>query len=191
MANAAGTVELSEDIIALDSQTVKLFMTHRDAMALIDCVESGSIVERRVRGLQNISNEPVLTGHFPDDPVFPPSLVIEALAQAAGCLMNLLQLSGRGALVARLKDADYVRTIESPPLSVLAESRITQVGLALAGDRLYLNARVTLRRGDITAFAVEAETERCKIAHGELILAYPPYVPNLKDLKQGSGGWPS
>ncbi len=182
MAHTGGT-DTQESTFGLGSSTVKVFMPHRHAMALLDCVEQCCLPERRLRGYKNIArNEPVLTGHFPDDPVFPPSLIVEALAQAAGCLMNLLFLFHRGVTMQRLTEAAYVSTIEPPPLSVLAESRIRQTGLARPGDRLFLEARVTLRRGDISMFAVRAETERAKVAHGELILAYPSYVPNLRQL---------
>ena len=188
MAHAGGAAERAQSTFALDSATVTIYMPHRHAMALLDCVEQCCLPERWLRGYKNIArNEPVLTGHFPDDPVFPPSLIVEALAQAAGCLMNLAFLFDRGVPIERLTEAAYVCTIEPPPLSVLAESRIRQTGLARPGDRLFLNARVTLQRGDISAFAVEAETERRKVAHGELILAYPPYVPNLKQLRDGVG----
>jgi 3-hydroxymyristoyl/3-hydroxydecanoyl-(acyl carrier protein) dehydratase len=186
MVQSTGAAERAESAFALDSRTVKMFMPHRHAMALLDCVEQCCLQERRLRGYKNVArNEPVLIGHFPDDPVFPPSLIVEALAQAAGCLMNLLFLFERGIPIERLTEEAYVRTVERPPLSVLAESRVKQTGMARPGDRLFLNVRVTLRRGEISAFTVEAETERGKVAHGELILAYPSYVPIQKQLRDG------
>jgi 3-hydroxyacyl-[acyl-carrier-protein] dehydratase len=167
-------------IISLTSQTVRRFMPHRHAMALLDTVEECCLDERRLCGIKNVSrNDPVLTGHFPEDPIFPPSLIVEALAQASGCLMNLLYVAERGVSIEKLAVEAYARSVEQPPLSVLAESRVTQASLARPGDRIRLAVRVTLRRGDISAFSVEASTGSRGVAHGELILAYPPYVPSL------------
>jgi 3-hydroxymyristoyl/3-hydroxydecanoyl-(acyl carrier protein) dehydratase len=59
---------------------------------------------------------------------------------------------------------------------VLAESKVVQTGLVFPGDCMRLRARVTLRRRDLSAFAVEATVENRSVAHGEMILAYPPYT---------------
>jgi 3-hydroxyacyl-[acyl-carrier-protein] dehydratase len=43
--------------------------------------------DNKISAIKNITiNEPVFTGHFPDTPVFPGVLIVEALAQAAGIL---------------------------------------------------------------------------------------------------------
>jgi 3-hydroxyacyl-[acyl-carrier-protein] dehydratase len=165
---------------SLDSQTVKFFMPHRDAMALLDGVEECRLAEGRLVGFKNVArNDPALAGHFPDDPIFPGSLIVEALAQAAGCLMNFLYLAERGTPVDRLVDEEFAKTVTPPPLSVLAESRVKQTGLVRPGDKVMLHIRVTLRRGDLSAFGVEAITANGSVAHGDMILGYPAYVPGL------------
>ena len=46
--------------------------------------------EKRLIGVKNVTiNEPYFTGHFPDNPVMPGVLIIEAMAQAAGMLAHL------------------------------------------------------------------------------------------------------
>jgi len=163
---------------SVDGDIVKMFMPHRGAMALLDGVKECSLAEARLLGFKNVArNDPVLAGHFPDDPVFPPSLIIEALAQAAGCLMNLQYVAERGVNIKRLLDKTFAENVEPPPLTVLAESRVTQTGLVRPGDQLLLSVRVKLRRGDIAVFSVEGSTDNGSIANGEVILARPPYVP--------------
>jgi 3-hydroxyacyl-[acyl-carrier-protein] dehydratase len=61
-------------------------LPHRYPFLLVDRVisfEAGN----KISAIKNITiNEPVFTGHFPDTPVFPGVLIVEALAQAAGIL---------------------------------------------------------------------------------------------------------
>jgi 3-hydroxyacyl-[acyl-carrier-protein] dehydratase len=70
----------------LDIHQVLKKLPHRYPMLLIDRVleiEEG----RRIRALKNVTiNEPFFTGHFPNRPVMPGVLVLEAMAQAAAVL---------------------------------------------------------------------------------------------------------
>lgn len=61
-------------------------MPHRYPFLLVDRVLDFKIGES-VSVLKNVTiNEPFFTGHFPDYPVMPGVLIIEAMAQAAGIL---------------------------------------------------------------------------------------------------------
>ena len=70
----------------LDILEVQNHLPHRYPFLLIDRVlafESG----KSLVGLKNVTfNEPHFTGHFPNKPVMPGVLIIEALAQATGIL---------------------------------------------------------------------------------------------------------
>ena len=65
---------------------VKNFLPHRYPFLLIDRVirfESG----KNLTAIKNVSfNEPQFNGHFPDQPIMPGVLIIEAMAQATGIL---------------------------------------------------------------------------------------------------------
>ena len=65
---------------------VKKFLPHRYPFLLIDRVlsfESG----KNLTAIKNVSfNEPQFKGHFPDQPIMPGVLIIEAMAQATGIL---------------------------------------------------------------------------------------------------------
>lgn len=61
-------------------------LPHRYPFLMVDRVISIE-ADKKITAIKNVSiNEPVFTGHFPDTPVFPGVLIIEALAQSAGIL---------------------------------------------------------------------------------------------------------
>ena len=65
---------------------VKNFLPHRYPFLLIDRVIDLE-VGKSLTAIKNVSfNEPHFTGHFPDQPIMPGVLIIEALAQATGIL---------------------------------------------------------------------------------------------------------
>jgi UDP-3-O-[3-hydroxymyristoyl] N-acetylglucosamine deacetylase/3-hydroxyacyl-[acyl-carrier-protein] dehydratase len=73
----------------LDIEGVKKLLPHRYPFLLVDKIIEVS--ESRVVGVKNVtSNESFFQGHFPDNPVFPGVLQMEALAQTGG----ILALSG-------------------------------------------------------------------------------------------------
>lgn len=67
------------------------FLPHRYPFLLLDRVLSLELEpEKRLTGLKNVTiNEPFFQGHFPENPVMPGVLIIEAMAQAAGMLAHL------------------------------------------------------------------------------------------------------
>lgn len=71
---------------AMDIQDILEHLPHRYPFLLVDRVlecEPG----KRLVALKNVSvNEPMFTGHFPERPIFPGVLIMEALAQATGIL---------------------------------------------------------------------------------------------------------
>ena len=65
---------------------VKNFLPHRYPFLLIDKVLDFKVGEY-LTAIKNVSfNEPHFTGHFPEQPIMPGVLIIEALAQATGIL---------------------------------------------------------------------------------------------------------
>jgi 3-hydroxyacyl-[acyl-carrier-protein] dehydratase len=70
----------------LDVQEIWKLLPHRYPFLLVDRVlEMPS--DQKIIAIKNVTiNEPMFTGHFPETPVFPGVLLVEALAQAAGIL---------------------------------------------------------------------------------------------------------
>ena len=66
---------------------IREYLPHRYPFLLVDRVEE-IILDDRIVAYKNVSiNEPFFDGHFPDYPVMPGVLIIEAMAQAAGVLL--------------------------------------------------------------------------------------------------------
>lgn len=73
----------------IDVRRITQLLPHRFPFLLIDRVQSWEPGKRLV-ALKNVTfNEPFFQGHFPGHPVMPGVLVIEALAQASGALVQL------------------------------------------------------------------------------------------------------
>lgn len=83
--------------LPLDVGRIFDLLPHRYPFLLVDRVtqfESG----RRLTALKNVTiNEPFFQGHFPGHPVMPGVLIIEALAQASGLLVQLTNIESPSA----------------------------------------------------------------------------------------------
>ncbi|BDG49080.1 MULTISPECIES: 3-hydroxyacyl-ACP dehydratase FabZ [Parageobacillus] len=81
----------------LDSQQIQAIIPHRYPFLLVDRIleiEDG----KRAVGIKNVSvNEPFFIGHFPEYPVMPGVLIVEALAQV-GAVAMLKKEENRGRL---------------------------------------------------------------------------------------------
>jgi UDP-3-O-[3-hydroxymyristoyl] N-acetylglucosamine deacetylase/3-hydroxyacyl-[acyl-carrier-protein] dehydratase len=66
-------------------EDIKKILPHRAPFLLVDKIID--IQETQVTGIKNVTfNEPFFQGHFPDEPIMPGVLLIEALAQCGGIL---------------------------------------------------------------------------------------------------------
>ena len=66
---------------------VRAILPHRYPFLLVDRLVSAR--DDKFEAIKNVTfNEPHFSGHFPDEPVMPGVLVIEALAQAAGLALG-------------------------------------------------------------------------------------------------------
>ena len=67
-------------------EEIRRFLPHRYPFLLIDRVLD-CVPGETLTAIKNVSvNEPFFTGHFPETPIMPGVLIIEALAQATGLL---------------------------------------------------------------------------------------------------------
>jgi UDP-3-O-[3-hydroxymyristoyl] N-acetylglucosamine deacetylase/3-hydroxyacyl-[acyl-carrier-protein] dehydratase len=92
--NQAGAPEYDPEATPLlDTIQIKEYLPHRYPFLMVDKILT--INESEVIGIKNVTqNEPFFQGHFPDEPVMPGVLLIEAMAQTGGLLV-LRQLEGK------------------------------------------------------------------------------------------------
>ncbi len=77
---------MTDDSGILNEIDIRRMLPHRYPFLLLDRVLDYTVNER-IRALKNVTvNEPFFQGHFPDGPVMPGVLIIEAMAQAGGIL---------------------------------------------------------------------------------------------------------
>ncbi len=70
----------------MDIKEIQEYLPHRFPFLLVDRVVELKLKERIV-AIKNVSiNEPFFNGHFPQKPVMPGVLIVEAMAQASGIL---------------------------------------------------------------------------------------------------------
>ena len=75
-----------KSITELDIDEIKRFIPHREPMLLIDRVRE-ILSDKSAIGIKAVSNsEPFFAGHFPDYPIMPGVLIVEAMAQTAACV---------------------------------------------------------------------------------------------------------
>jgi 3-hydroxyacyl-[acyl-carrier-protein] dehydratase len=108
-----------------DTRQIMALIPHRFPMLMIDKVLN-AIGDDSGTGIKNLTiNEPFFAGHFPQRPVMPGVLIIEAMAQVSAVLvMSSLSMSPLGKLV-------YFMTIE--------EARFRKP--VLPGDTLYVKVK--------------------------------------------------
>jgi len=74
------------EVVQLDIHSILKLLPHRYPFLMVDRVLECH-AGQRIRALKNVTyNEPYFMGHFPQRPVMPGVMIIEALAQTAGIL---------------------------------------------------------------------------------------------------------
>ena len=74
----------------MDIKEIIKILPHRYPFLLVDRIIDIDIEKGMIIGQKNLTiNEPFFQGHFPDAPIMPGVLILEALAQAGGVLVHL------------------------------------------------------------------------------------------------------
>jgi 3-hydroxyacyl-[acyl-carrier-protein] dehydratase len=135
----------------LDIHAIREILPHRFPMLLVD-----SIIEleaERIVGIKNVTvNEPFFAGHFPDFPVMPGVLIIEAMAQVAGVLV-LKQIPDRHkklVLLASVEQAKFRRPV-------------------FPGDQLRIEMKVTRRKASVAKMYGTATVDGNVVAEAEVM----------------------
>jgi 3-hydroxyacyl-[acyl-carrier-protein] dehydratase len=91
----------------LDQNEIRRILPHRYPMLLVDRIVE--LEAERIVGIKNVTaNEPFFMGHFPDYPVMPGVLIVEAMAQTAGVLV-LKSIPDRASKLVLLVSIEFAK----------------------------------------------------------------------------------
>ncbi|HHJ40477.1 MAG TPA: 3-hydroxyacyl-ACP dehydratase FabZ [Methylothermaceae bacterium] len=141
----------------MDIQKIMKFLPHRYPFLLVDKVIE-CIPGERLVAIKNVSyNEPYFQGHFPDQPIMPGVLIMEALAQATGLLASesAPEALGEKEMIYYLVGLDKARF--KRPVS--------------PGDQLRLEVKYLRHKRNIWAFSCQADVDGEFVASAEIMCA--------------------
>ena len=109
---------------------------------------------KRIVGIKNVTyNEPFFPGHFPDRPIMPGVLIVEAMAQTAGVLAF----------------KSMPEEEQGKPVYFLGIDHVRFRKLVVPGDQLRLELEITKHRQSIWGFKGKASVEGKLVAEAELL----------------------
>ena len=136
--------------VDFDINKIKETLPHRYPFLMVDKIIDIDMEAKKITGIKNVTaNEPFFQGHFPQHPVMPGVLIIEALAQTGGILaLERPENKGKIAYFATISNAKFRKPV-FPGDTLTLEIEITK-------DKARLfQARGIAKVGD----SVVAETE--------------------------------
>jgi len=119
----------NEEKLSFDILGIMKLLPHRYPFLLVDRITE-CVPAKYIKGYKNITmNEDLFNGHFPNNPIFPGVLQVEALAQISACtLLVKPEYAGKLVLFAGIDNVRFKRVVRP-------------------GDRLDFYVEVTKIRG--------------------------------------------
>ncbi len=126
-----------------DINQIKELLPHRYPFLLVDKIISKT--EKEIIGIKNITlNEPFFQGHFPDEPVMPGVLLIEAMAQTGGILV-LSTLKGKySTYFIRIDNVKFRKKVVPGDTLIFKLTLTTPIrrGMAIMKGITYVGSRI-------------------------------------------------
>jgi beta-hydroxyacyl-ACP dehydratase FabZ len=135
----------------LDVNQIRQILPHRYPFLLVDRIVE--MDDEHVVGIKNVTaNEPFFTGHFPDFPVMPGVLIVEAMAQTAGVqvLSSIPDRDKKLVLLVAVDSARFRRPV-------------------VPGDQLRIEMKVIRRKGTVAKMAGFAKVDGVVVAEAEVM----------------------
>ena len=148
------TSDAAQSSVVLTSEQIAGLLPHRYPFALVDRViahEPGV----SATGIKNVTvNEPQFQGHFPERPLMPGVLIVEAMAQVGGLIVTQMPDLPKGLFVFAGIDGVRVRRPVVP------------------GDQLLIHCELlSLKRKRFGKVKAEATVEGERVCAGELMFS--------------------
>lgn len=144
-------VILSISMPLLDVNEIRRILPHRYPFLLVDRIVE--LEQERIVGVKNVTaNEPFFVGHFPEFPVMPGVLIVEAMAQTAGVLV-LKSIPDRDSKLVLLVSIDMAK-FRRP---------------VVPGDQLRIEMTVIRRKGSVAKMAGRATVDGVLVAEAEVM----------------------
>ena len=140
----------------MDINEIREYLPHRYPFLLVDRVTELELGQSIVAYKNVTINEPFFNGHFPEIPVMPGVLIIEAMAQAAGIL-------GFKTMDKKPADGSIYYFVGSDKLRFKRP--------VVPGDRLQLEASIVSEKRGIWKFACRATVDGNVAAEGVILCA--------------------
>src|SRR6185437_10368521 len=135
----------------LEINQIRRILPHRYPMLLVDRIIE--LEAERIVGIKNVTaNEPFFSGHFPDFPVMPGVLIVEAMAQTAGVLVlnSIPDREKKLVLLVAIENAKFRRPV-------------------VPGDQLRIEMVVIRRKGSVAKMAGKATVDGLVVAEAEVM----------------------
>ncbi len=144
----------------MDIQEILGHLPHRYPFLLIDRVLEYHEEKLSLVAIKNVTvNEPFFIGHFPDRPVMPGVLILEALAQASGIII--------------LKSDPNI-TAKNSLFLLVAVDNVRFKRMVIPGDQLRLEVQVLRYKQDIFKFQCVASVDGEIACSAEIMTARRP-----------------
>jgi 3-hydroxyacyl-[acyl-carrier-protein] dehydratase len=140
----------------MEIEEIREYLPHRYPFLLVDRVLELEL-GKDITAIKNVTiNEPYFNGHFPELPIMPGVLIIEAMAQAAGILgFKTVDKKPADGSIYMFVGADKMR-FKRP---------------VVPGDQLKLHAEILAVKRGIWKFACSSEVDGQMVAAGEVLCA--------------------
>ncbi len=148
--------EENNTIETVDIEKILKLLPHRYPFLLVDKVIDYKLGEH-LTAIKNVSfNEPHFNGHFPNHPVMPGVLIIEAMAQASGILSRLdigeIQSDDDIFYLVKVDKAKFTKTV-------------------VPGDQLHLCVSIKRKMRNMVQYVCQAKVDGKVVAKAELLCA--------------------